>query len=113
MSDLEFEVKEERMGNESEEHVCGKCRRVFEARDELERHLQEHVKVRAMTKVRKRKVVNRKFDNKCKFCEKSFQKPSQLVRHERIHTGEKPFKVMSMRYFLVDVEIARRLFFPV
>jgi len=32
---------------------------------------------------------------KCTICLKSFQKPSQLMRHIRVHTGEKPFKVIN------------------
>jgi len=33
---------------------------------------------------------------KCTICLKSFQKPSQLMRHIRVHTGEKPFKVINI-----------------
>lgn len=32
----------------------------------------------------------------CSFCPKEFKKPSDLIRHLRVHTQEKPFKVIKI-----------------
>ncbi|XP_011870843.1 PREDICTED: zinc finger protein 236-like isoform X3 [Vollenhovia emeryi] len=34
----------------------------------------------------------------CSFCPKEFKKPSDLIRHLRVHTQEKPFKVIKILY---------------
>ena len=36
---------------------------------------------------------------KCSHCTMEFDKPSLCSRHERVHTGERPFKVSQIKQF--------------
>lgn len=45
------------------------------------------------TTMKQRQIGNFKW-HQCTYCGKEFKKPSDLVRHTRIHTQEKPYKVV-------------------
>ena len=96
--DSNYEPNESEIGGEEFKHVCKLCRSRFKDVKQYNDHMEHHNKYKASLKLKQKKKRNVK-DNKkrnknaCKTCGKKFLKPSQLLRHERIHNGEKPFKV--------------------
>ena len=108
------QIQQKEPSSESK-YACRFCKKSMPSYSYLQRHYAEHAKVRKLVKLKQRRRKNRASSskssaadaavgrgggrNKCKFCSKTFKKPSQCLRHERIHTGEKPFKVSCRKYF--------------
>ena len=104
------------LNHRSVDKMCSVCKRTFQYRCQLEKHLTTHSEKtfnsRNNPKLRSRpfscSVCNKSFTRKhhlieherihsgsrsfsCSVCNKSFTRKSNLVQHERIHSGSKPF----------------------
>ena len=95
------EVKKEQV----EKFPCKQCARKFPTKAGLDSHKLDHLKLKTLLKKKQKKKKRndkKSFRNVCQFCSKSFKKPSQCLRHERIHTGEKPFKVSKLKNIQIE-----------
>lgn len=84
---------------ETQPMSCYHCKLQFKNTKDLRCHVSSHVKVKRFFQRQKR--PNKQKDSAlkemkfvCKICSKTFPKKSLMDRHLRIHSGERPFKVM-------------------
>ena len=80
---------------------CKQCNVNFGTLRALKEHSRFHQKVNSILAYSKKKNSSKSGPKivskprfKCKHCDITFEKPSLCARHERIHTGERPFKVV-------------------
>ena len=100
-SSLLDELKlDDEMEKPVKKYACRQCTQRFGTTTALKSHLESHKLLKSLMKTKQKKRKGRAafskgaaYRNRCKHCDKKFLKPSQCTRHERIHTGEKPFKV--------------------
>lgn len=83
---------------------CKQCHASFGTMRALKDHSRFHQKVNSILVPKKKSMKGNpvklpgKPRFKCSYCELAFDKPSLCARHERIHTGERPFKVRCRPY---------------
>lgn len=80
---------------------CSHCKLQFQNSKDLRRHVSSHVRIKRFFNRQRRfnrpkEVVAKDKKFICNICSKAFIKKSLLERHCRIHSGEKPFKVIYL-----------------
>ena len=111
----------------TKQYSCKVCQKDFDSDKSLKEHAQYHKKVirktfsSSLTNIssffflqinsilanlssKKKPASSRTLSRtryKCSHCTMEFDKPSLCSRHERVHTGERPFKVSTIKIFYV------------
>lgn len=91
------EFKEIHMATHSDEpeYNCTICNRKFKNEANLKMHSNAHQEVKPVIKQRESHNKNLTTPYACGYCDRKFARPHEKVKHERIHTGEKPYRLVD------------------